>query len=124
MSFSKITITVRGEQTGELINYRDTAGGNSPDCSDVEMKEVLDQVVCDVDGEVHGNTKWDRRRRRHHHEKVEREATRWIFSTHALADLEYELATVAHNISAFHSETTFSTDKLTAANPSTHIDLP
>ena len=37
--------------------------------------------------------------------------------------LEYELATVAHTIAASYSETTFSTDELTDANPSTHIDL-
>ena len=48
----------------------------------------------------------------------------WLFSMHALAALEYELATVAHTIAASHSETTFSTDELTAANPSTHIDPP
>ena len=124
MSFSNITITVRGDQTGEPINVSGPARGNSPDCSNVEMEEVLDQVVRDVDGRVHGDTKWDWRCRRHHHKKIEWEATRWLFSTHALADLEYELAIVAHTIATSHSKTTFSTDELMAANPSTHIDIP
>ena len=93
---------MRGEQAGEPINYSNPSRGNSPDCLDVEMEEVLDRVVRDVDGGVHGNTKWDWRRCRHHHNKVERESTRWIFSTLALAALEYELATVAHNIAASH----------------------
>ena len=124
MSFSKITITVREEQTGEPINYSNPAGVNSPDCLDVEMKEVLDRVVRDVDGGLHGNTNWDRSRHRHHQNKAEQEATRWLSSTYALEALEYELAAVAHTIAASHSKTTFSTDKLTSDKPSTHIDLP
>ena len=50
MILSKITITVRGEHTGEPINYSNPAGENSLDCSDVDMEEVLDRVVHDVDG--------------------------------------------------------------------------
>ena len=35
MSSSNITITVRGEQAGQRINYSDPALGNSTDCSGV-----------------------------------------------------------------------------------------
>ena len=36
MSSSKITITVRGEQSGKPMNYSDPALGNSIDCSGVD----------------------------------------------------------------------------------------